>query len=185
MDTACLLRAKPVTVKTNLADNPFTNASDALHASAVSTVQANLSTSRLLAPKAASIAAVTSRALDAWESRDDSAVDYASITPLAVKNQLTMPAGTLTVNNALDRLTTQTCMGCHQHSNSKNLGGGVIWPNSLGFVHVDELGNISPAISGTFLPARAAFMKSIVEAGCAAAKAAEPGPVFKDEGAVN
>jgi hypothetical protein len=180
---SCTLRSKPVMVKTNLADDPLVNAGDPSHASAVAAVQNNLVTSRLLATDAASISAKIPAALDSWESRDDQAVDYSAITPTAVKAELTMPAGsTLTKNQALDRLTTQTCMGCHQHSNGKNLGGGVTWPNSLGFVHIDELGNASQALLGTFLPARAAFMTSIVEAGCAGAQAA---PAFKDDDAVN
>jgi hypothetical protein len=176
------LRARPVTVKTNLANEPLVQAANPLHATAVATVQANLTASRLLAGSAAAITATTSNQVNSWESRDDSDIDYSLITPATVKAELTMPAGsTLTKNNALDRLTTQTCMGCHQHSNNRALGGGVTWPSSLGFVHIDEGGNVSPALTNAFLPARLAKFRSIVETGCPSVAAFEGA----DEGAVN
>lgn len=182
-NNACTLRATPGVVKTNLADDPWVDPANPLHANAVSAVQANLTTSRLLSPTAAGIAAKIPASLDSWESRDDAAIDYSAITPKAVKGEITMPPGTLNKQNALDRLTTQTCMGCHNHSSGKDLGDKLFWPASLGFVHVDEQGAISPALTDVFLPARAAFMKSVVEAGCAGAQA---GPlVFKDDDAVN
>ncbi|MDX2088632.1 MAG: hypothetical protein SFX73_12325 [Kofleriaceae bacterium] len=83
----------------------------------------------------------------------------------------------LSKQNALDRLTTQTCMGCHDHSSDKDLGNEV-----LGFVHVDEDGAISQALTDVFMPGRAAIMTQIVEADCEGASAPLP---FKLEGAVN
>jgi len=35
-----------------------------------------------------------------------------------------------------------------------NLGGGLVWPSSLNFVHVNENGQLSTALTGTFLPHR-------------------------------
>ena len=46
---------------------------------------------------------------------------------------------TLTVENVIQRIQTQTCAGCHQWSNNKPLGGGAAnWPSSLEFVHQSE-----------------------------------------------
>jgi hypothetical protein len=73
----------------------------------------------------------------------------------------------LTVDNILDRATTQTCGGCHQHSNgTPQLGDDVRWQPSLGFVHVDEFSNLSPALRLVFLPRRAAVMKSFLDGQC-------------------
>lgn len=178
--TTCELDAQPVTVKTNLADDPLLDTTSPQHATAISAVQSNLVAGRLLAGSVPAIRAVIPNTVNAWESGDDNQIDYASRTG-TWRSELTMPTGTLTLNNALDRLTTQTCMGCHQHSNNRNLGGGVTWPSSLGFVHVDESGNLSPAITNQFLPARATFFRSIVEAGCAPQAA----PAFAEDDAVN
>jgi hypothetical protein len=72
-------------------------------------------------------------------------------------------------------------MGCHQHSNNRDLGGGVRWPSSIGFVHIDENGSISPALTNVFLPARLTKFRSIVETGCPSVAAFEGA----EEGAVN
>jgi hypothetical protein len=34
----------------------------------------------------------------------------------------------------------------------------LLWPKSKSFVHVDEQGNLSPALTEQFLPARAALL---------------------------
>ena len=62
---------------------------------------------------------------------------------LAAKlDELKKPGGggtTLTVDNVIQRIQTQTCAGCHQWSNDKPLGGGAgNWPSSLQFVHQSE-----------------------------------------------
>lgn len=74
-----------------------------------------------------------------------------------------LPAGSgLTSTNVLDRATTQSCAGCHQLSNNVNLGGGVTWPASGGFVHVNESRVISSALDTVFLPARKAVLEDFV-----------------------
>ncbi len=69
------------------------------------------------------------------------------------------------------RTTTQSCGGCHQISNGANLGdvdggGDVSWPNSLGFVHVDENSALSPALVTHFLPHRKAVMEGFLSVAC-------------------
>lgn len=46
-------------------------------------------------------------------------------TRSAIQQKLTTMGSALTVNNILDRATTQTCAGCHQVSNFATLGGGL------------------------------------------------------------
>jgi hypothetical protein len=68
----------------------------------------------------------------------------------------------------VERAKTQTCAGCHQLSNSVQLGAGLIWPPSLGFVHVSEVKpeegedglryRVSPLLESTFLPTRSRVM---------------------------
>jgi hypothetical protein len=51
-----------------------------------------------------------------------------------------------------------SCGGCHQNSNDTKIAPNVNWPKSKSFVHVDEQGNLSPALIKQFLPARAALL---------------------------
>jgi len=87
----------------------------------------------------------------------------------AIQTKLTSLRSTLTVDNILDRATTQTCAGCHQLSNGVNLGGGLVWPSSLGFVQVDERGNLAPALTDAtrgFLPQRKRVLEKFINARC-------------------
>lgn len=68
----------------------------------------------------------------------------------------------------LNRAGSQTCGGCHQFSNSQDIGttrGGatVRWPSSLGFVHVSESGALSPALQDFFLPDRLQILEGVCE----------------------
>lgn len=81
-----------------------------------------------------------------------------------IQGAITNPA--LTVDNILDRATTQTCAGCHWVSNNRGLGDGVTWPSSLGFVHIDESGTLSSALTQAFLPRRAAVLSGFLQARC-------------------
>jgi hypothetical protein len=40
-----------------------------------------------------------------------------------------------------------SCGGCHQNSNDTEIAPNVNWPKSQSFVHVDEQGNLSPALT--------------------------------------
>ncbi len=84
----------------------------------------------------------------------------------SIKQKLTSIGSTLTVNNVLDRATTQTCAGCHQVSNGAALGGGLTWPSSATFVHVDEQSNLSPALTTTFLPKRKSVLEAFINDRC-------------------
>jgi hypothetical protein len=89
---------------------------------------------------------------------------------------LTAAGSTLTPANIVARAQTQSCAGCHQLSNGKDLGGGLTWPSSLGFVHVTEdrteaspdgpAGSlrflISPALTDVYLPARKHIMETFL-----------------------
>jgi hypothetical protein len=78
------------------------------------------------------------------------------------------------------RSMTNSCAGCHQLNNSgpaSDLGGGIAWPRSLGFVHVSENQTnmingsehfaISPALEDVFIPRReAVFERYLDEVAC-------------------
>ncbi len=70
------------------------------------------------------------------------------------------------------RAQAQSCAGCHRLSNGQDLGGGLTWPASLGFTHVDERSTetvdgverflISAALTDAFLPDREANMEDFL-----------------------
>ncbi|VVH66601.1 hypothetical protein BSPLISOX_2168, partial [uncultured Gammaproteobacteria bacterium] len=58
----------------------------------------------------------------------------------------------------MNRAEAMSCSGCHHNSNDTEIAPNVNWPKSKSFVHVDEKGNLSPALTEQFLPARAALL---------------------------
>jgi hypothetical protein len=78
----------------------------------------------------------------------------------------------LTPAQVVARAQTLSCAGCHRLSANSaappSLGGGLVWPASLGFVHVTEQETepgdgdiryrISPALTDSFLPVRKRVM---------------------------
>ena len=68
-------------------------------------------------------------------------------------NQLGV-ASTVTPRQLLNRAGAMTCGGCHEFSSGRELASNIRWPNSLGFVHIDENGAISELLSKTFIPRR-------------------------------
>lgn len=68
------------------------------------------------------------------------------------------PDRRVTYDHVLARAGAITCGGCHEFSNSKVIGKvagrDILWPNSRGFVHINEEGKISPALTDWFLPYR-------------------------------
>lgn len=91
----------------------------------------------------------------------------------AIQQKLTAAGSTLTPAQVVDRSMAMSCAGCHQLSNNRNLGGGIVWPASLGFVHVTEAAvetspegvlrfKISPALTNVFLPRRKAVLEAFL-----------------------
>jgi hypothetical protein len=82
-----------------------------------------------------------------------------------MQQQLTALGSDLTPTHIVRRAMTQSCAGCHQLSTfgaNSDLGHGLTWPFSLGFVHVNEAGNISPALRDVFLPHRKAVLEDFL-----------------------
>ncbi len=86
----------------------------------------------------------------------------------------------LAPEHIINRVHALSCAGCHQHSNGADLGDGLIWPNSLGFTHVDEFIDpgvtppsfrLSEGMHDVFLP----FRRDIVETFLAAPDAFDIG----------
>lgn len=83
----------------------------------------------------------------------------------ALQEALTALGSDLTPTQVARRAMTQSCAGCHQLSAfgpPADLGHGLTWPASLGFVHVDELGRLSPALRDVFLPHRLAVLETFL-----------------------
>ena len=170
--TTCTLRFDHVTVKTNPANEVF-GASHARSA-AFHTAFPN-QVAPLARASAATLGMSISDAFNELESvshfdRNDVVYTAFADAPLraAIQAKLTAMGSSLTVNNILDRATTQTCAGCHEKSNGAPLGGGVIWPPSMGFVQIDEGRNLSPALRTSFLPRRKAVLEAFLNSHCAA-----------------
>jgi hypothetical protein len=74
----------------------------------------------------------------------------------------------LTPTDILNRATTQSCAGCHELSTGTKLGGGLTWPDSNGFVQVEETtGQQSIALASFFLPFRAKVLTKFIDKHCA------------------
>jgi len=66
------------------------------------------------------------------------------------------------------RAEALTCAGCHAPEKflgpDRKIGCGLVWPNTLGEVHIDEKGALSPALQDVFLPRRAEVLTMYVQA---------------------
>ncbi|TPK84875.1 hypothetical protein FJ936_13435 [Mesorhizobium sp. B2-4-13] len=60
----------------------------------------------------------------------------------------------VTPEQVLNRMGAMTCGGCHNFSNGAEIAPGVKWPDSLGFVQINEGGQLSDLLTKHFLPAR-------------------------------
>jgi hypothetical protein len=86
-----------------------------------------------------------------------------------IQAKLTALGSGLAPEHVVARAMALSCAGCHRLNaraapNSPDLGGGLVWPLSIAFVHVSELNTelvggverwpLSPALANDFLPAR-------------------------------
>ncbi len=79
-------------------------------------------------------------------------------------------SGAYSVDQIVTRAQTQSCAGCHHTTNSADIGNGFLWPDSLAFVHVEEVVQggfypISPALQNEFLPKRKQLLEDFLASG--------------------
>ncbi len=89
-----------------------------------------------------------------------------------IQAALTSIGSSLTPDDTAKRAMAQSCAGCHRLNNNVDLGGGVIWPPSLGFTHVTERETetvagqvrfkISDLLINALLPARKAILEDFL-----------------------
>jgi hypothetical protein len=170
--TACTLAIDHVTVKNNPANEVF----DGTSKNAAAFLLAFPNNVKPLASKNVStIHMATANKYNEFESISQLPVhdvDYDQFTDAAltqaIQDRLTQLGINLTPGDILRRATTQTCGGCHQQSSGPEaqLGGGLTWPPSLGFVQIDETSNLSPALTTEFLPHRKAVLERFINRHC-------------------
>jgi hypothetical protein len=85
-----------------------------------------------------------------------------------VFNQNCPPDDPITAEAILHRASAQTCAGCHAPEKfigpERKLGCGMTFPTTLGEVHIDEKGGLSPALTEAFLPRRADVLQTYLQA---------------------
>lgn len=78
------------------------------------------------------------------------------------------PSDPLLPEDLVNRAALLSCTGCHAPEQvlgpSRKIGCGLTWPNSLGQVHIDEKGAISPALTEVLLPQRAGVLTTYLQA---------------------
>lgn len=170
LTASCALAVEHVTVKVNPANELFTGT----HANAPAFQTGFLDQIPALSRHdPATIAMTNGDRFNEFESVSQGSTDtlYANFTQQSFRNQITAKITNPNLNaiNILDRASTQTCAGCHQLSTfppHSNLGDLVTWPQSLGFVQIDESGTLSPALTDVFLPQRAQVLGRFLEDQC-------------------
>jgi hypothetical protein len=120
---------------------------------------------------------------DATQFSSDYALFASPALTLAVTGRLLALGSPLAAVDVYNRATAMSCGGCHQHSNNDLLGGGLVWPASAAFVHVNETPTaataapdafgaaarsfaLSPAMTNVFLPFRNADLRCVAFAEC-------------------
>jgi len=174
---SCRAEFVPVTVKTNPIGALFGDPASDAHAAEF---QAAFLKDNVAALASNSLTDISMRVDDRFNSGQSHSSGspemqfqtYFAAAPRDFRLALWRSLGTLgcdiTPEQLIARARTQTCAGCHQLSNNEDLGGGLIWPPSLGFVHVSEelpetvagrvRYRISPLLTSSFLPTRARVM---------------------------
>jgi len=182
---ACAMEMVPVSVKANPVGRLFAN--DDSTATAFQQELAD-NVERLAVRDLAAIGyARADDSYNAAESTDDLNLDFSSWFAKEkcglkgrLQARLDSLGSSLTPEHIIRRARTQSCMGCHQRTNNLDLGDGLVWPRSLGFVHVSETPEagpegarfpISPALTNVLLPARKQIIEEFLGMGAAAAAA--------------
>jgi hypothetical protein len=90
----------------------------------------------------------------------------------AIQQALTAIGSPLTPDEIVLRAQAVSCAGCHRLNNGAALGGGLVWPSSLGFTHVSEQATevvdgvtrfvISPAMQNVFVPRRQQILEEFL-----------------------
>jgi len=175
---SCTLSVEHVTVKENPANELFTGT----HVNAPAFQSAFLTQIPALSQgTAATIGMANANNFNEFESVSQGSTDvlYANFTQASFQSQIAakITNPNLTVQNILDRATTQTCAGCHQLSSGTHaqLGGGVVWPASLGFVQINEQSQLSQALTTAFLPHRSDVLTAFLRAQCAGTTTVDDG----------
>ena len=81
---------------------------------------------------------------------------------IATKLGQLAPKAALTGEHLLARAGAMTCGGCHRFSAGDMVSAEVPWPSDLAFKHIDDRGNLSPALQSHFLRARMGMLKKAV-----------------------
>lgn len=172
----CTATLRPVTDKNNPIGLLFGDPADPrARAFQEQLVRDNLSL--LAQTRLTDIAMVTPDVFDSGQSHSSGSNELDYLTPLATQRsgvrlaiyrELGRLGSGVTPEQLVERARTQTCAGCHQLSNNRELGDGLFWPPSLGFVHVSEVDpetvdgveryRISALLTSSFLPLRARVM---------------------------
>jgi len=103
------------------------------------------------------------------KSPEKEAMSLASSMSQLIPPDVTCPSDDpLTADSIVERVTALTCAGCHAPtqvlSAGRKLGCGNVWPESLGESHINERGELSPALTGVFLPYRADVLTTFLQA---------------------
>lgn len=178
-EASCALAFEPVTAKVNPAGLLFAPSGLDPRAAAFQAELLVQNASSLAADQLTDIAMLNDDLFNTAQSHTSRSreMDYLyhfGTEPSALRAQLEVQLATgisgLSPDDIVARAMTQTCAGCHQLSNGKELGAGKTWPPSLGFVHITEHEpelidgmvsyRLSPALLAVFLPLRKQIMDS-------------------------
>jgi hypothetical protein len=132
--------------------------------------------SALTGPAAPAYAAAVDNSTDAATFNASLAAAIALLAPqVCPTDDPLSPAG------VLQRAAAMSCAGCHAPertlASERKLGCGGVWPRSLGQTHIDEQGELSPALKDVFLPHRADVLQTFLRACDRAAITANLQPV--------
>ncbi|WNG58477.1 hypothetical protein F0U59_29830 [Archangium gephyra] len=177
----CKLKAEPVTVKTNPfgelfnpnSFNPLAGDFQLHFLSQVSSLaQSNVNTFNYQVPDQYNAGQSDSQSFGGF---DDYVAQFAgpSVFRDLIQSELNNIGSSITPDQIVMRAQALSCGGCHQSSTGANLGNGIQFPLSAGFVHNSESTEgsaegprfvLSSALTNTFLPFRKNVMEEFLSA---------------------